>query len=410
MAQSYRFDQGYDIPQGYQFESDARYADCIETQRVPSPLCAATAHEALLRRAILYPDSIAKKCKREYKGETVNNYKPLNIGLIGCGYQGQWLARAATALDGFVVTACTDPDETAVASVRAIAEQTEVEQSAASLIARADLDAVLIATPHHLLQPYALRAAAAGKHILAEKPIALNAEEAAVLETSVAENDVIYMAGYSFRYFPPVAEAKHLITDGVIGEIQTISAGMPKPGIHPGWTADPDAGGGILGFYGCHMVDRVLWFVEDRPVEVTAMVRYHPEYGVDVTSLFQVRFEQGAVAQFNIGGTSAGWFDFAHVCGRDGHLYLAADLMPHYVLTVSSSTREEYSRPQTSTLDLDRPAAIQQKMEAELTDFATAVHEHHQPPITVSDGRTVLEILDAVLESGQLEKPVAIGH
>ncbi|MBE2225560.1 MAG: hypothetical protein IAF02_28750 [Anaerolineae bacterium] len=47
---------------------------------------------------------------------------------------------------------------------------------------------------------------------------------------------------------------------------------MPKPGLRPSWVTDPGAGVGILGFYGCHMVDRVLWFVDDKPVEVMATV------------------------------------------------------------------------------------------------------------------------------------------
>lgn len=332
----------------------------------------------------------------------------LRAGLIGCGYQGQWLARAAEALDAFCLTACTDPDESAVKEVLTIAGDAAVEDSAAALNARQDVDVVFLATPHNFLQPYALQAVLAGKHVLAEKPIALNAREAAKLETAVARNGVTYMSGYSFRYFPPVAEAKRLIAEGVIGEIQTISAGMSIPGLPPGWLSDPASGGGMLGFFGCHMVDRVLWFMEDEAVEVSASVTYHPESGVDETSLFEVRFEGGAVAQFNICAKSAGWFDFAHVCGKDGHLYLTLPTFPNYALTVSSSVREEYATPQTTVLTLDRPAAIQQKMEAELSDFATAVCQKRQPPITAADGRKCLQVLDAVFTSGRTGEPVSL--
>lgn len=334
--------------------------------------------------------------------------KPLGVGLIGCGYQGQWLARAAAALDAYRLRACTDPDNEATEAVEAIAEHIEVEDSAEAVIERQDVDVVFIATPHHLLQPYALQAVGAGKHVLAEKPIALNAQQAMELEAAVAQNGVTYMAGYSFRYFPPVAEAKRHIGDGLIGEIQTVSAGMNVPGIPPGWLADPESGGGMLGFFGCHMVDRVLWFVDDNPVEVNATVIYHPEYGVDMTSLFQVRFERGAIAQFNICGSSAGWFDFAHFCGRDGHLYLSMAAFPNYELTVSGGAKEEHGMRRTAAMALDRPTAVQQKMEAELNDFAQAVWQKRQPPITVADGRRCLQILDAVITSGQTGKPVPL--
>ena len=73
------------------------------------------------------------------------------------------------------------------------------------------MDAIFVATPHHLLQPYALQAIATGKHVLAEKPIALNAKEARKLEAAVAASGVIFMSGYSFRYFEQPARAKQLI-------------------------------------------------------------------------------------------------------------------------------------------------------------------------------------------------------
>ena len=336
------------------------------------------------------------------------NTNQLRVGLIGCGYQGQWLARAAAEVDAFQLVACTDPDDEAVTAVAAIAGQVQMTGTAEQLIARDDVDVVFIATPHHLLQPYALQAVAAGKHVLAEKPMALNAEQAVGLETAVARSSVIFMAGYSFRYFPLVAQARQLIASGVIGDIQTISAGMLLPHIPSGWLADPASGGGMLGFFGCHMVDRVLWVVNDKPVEVVATVKYHPEYGVDQTSLFQVRFEQGVIAQFNICGSSAGWFDFAHFCGQAGHIYLSMAELPKYALTVSSRVNDEYATPQTSMSNLDRPTAIQQKMVAELQDFAQAILENRQPPVTVVDGRKVLQILDAVILSGQTGQPVAL--
>jgi hypothetical protein len=106
----------------------------------------------------------------------------------------------------------------------------------------------------------------------------------------------------------------------------------------------------------------------------------------------QITFARGAVAQFNICGSATGMFDFAHFCGRDGHLYLAMATVPNYSLTVSSPGKEEYAVPKTTATALDRATAIQQKIEAELRDFATAVWVRRPPPITVSDGRKVLQV------------------
>jgi predicted dehydrogenase len=106
----------------------------------------------------------------------------LRVGLIGCGYQGEWLARAAAEVETFQLVAYTDPSDEAAAAVAAIAGQAQRTSSAELLVERGDVDVVFIATPHHLLQPYALQAVAADKHVLAEKPMALNAAQAIELE------------------------------------------------------------------------------------------------------------------------------------------------------------------------------------------------------------------------------------
>ena len=137
-----------------------------------------------------------------------------------------------------------------------------------------------------------------------------------------------------------------------------------------------------------------------------ATVSYYPESGVDQTSMFQVRFEKGVIAQFNICGSSAGLFDFEHICGRNGNLYLSMPVSPNYVLTVSSKVDEAYATPKTTAMAVDRETSIRQNMVAELTDFAQAIQENRQPPITVADGRKVLKVLDAVITSGQTGKPV----
>ena len=336
----------------------------------------------------------------------MNDAHQLRVGLIGCGYQGQWLARATTEIGSFQLTACIDPDPDATTAITAIADTVCVKESVEALIDAVDL--ILIATPHSLLQPYALQAVKAGRHVLAEKPIALNEKQADELQAAVARSGVTYMAGYSFRYFPPVAEAKRLISEGIIGDIQTISAGMSIGGLRPGWVSDRESGGGVLGYFGCHIVDRILWFVDDQPAEVMATVSYYPESGVDQTSIFQVRFKNGVIAQFNISGSSEGWFDFAHICGRGGHLYLTLPGFPNYALTVSSSVDEAYDPPKTTTMAEDRETAIRQKMVAELTDFAQAIQENRQPAITVADGRKVLQVLDAVITSGKTGKSVSL--
>jgi predicted dehydrogenase len=251
-----------------------------------------------------------------------------------------------------------------------------------------------------------MKAVTAGKHVLAEKPVALNARQGRALEAAVTKHGVTFMAGYSFRYFDRLAQAKQMLTDGAMGEVKTINTGMSLRALRAGWPSDPGSGGGMNGFFGCHAVDRSLWFLEAEPTEVFADVRYDADSGVDLISAFQVRFAGGATAQFSFCGRGHGPFDFAHICGDAGYMYLQAQQFPHYSLTVSNDT--EYATAKTFTSDLDREAAILKKMAAELDDFVDAVRRESQPPITVEDACAVLDILDAVILSGKTGQPVAL--
>ena len=334
------------------------------------------------------------------------NSAPIRVGLVGCGYQGQWLAKAIGEIEGMRLGACVDPDEEAAHAVSAIAGGASILPSAEALVGSRDVDAVMVATPHHWLQPYATMAVNAGKHVLAEKPVALNAQQGRDLEAAVAQQGVTFMSGYSFRYFDHPAEAKQLLSEGAIGEIKTISAGMAIPRLRAGWPSEPAAGGGMLAFFGCHMIDRILWFLEARPVEVFADVRHDPKSGVDLICVLQMRFAGGATAQVSLCGGGVGPFDFAQICGSAGSMDLHADKFPHYALTVSNAT--DQATPNTNTSSLSREAAILKKMVAELNDFAEAIRQAHQPPITIEDACSVLEIMDAALLSGRTGQPVAL--
>jgi len=103
--------------------------------------------------------------------------RPLRVGVVGCGFQGSALARAATLTTAVRLVACADPDPAAAAGVAALAREVSPHSSVEALLGQAAVDAVLVATPNHLLYPVSLAAIRAGKHVLAEKPLGLNQDE-----------------------------------------------------------------------------------------------------------------------------------------------------------------------------------------------------------------------------------------
>jgi len=127
-----------------------------------------------------------------------------------------------------------------------------------SLLADPTVQAVYIATPHPFHIDWAIRAAAAKKHLLVEKPIGLNAAEAMAIIEAAIEHDVFLMEAFMYRCHPQTAKLVELIKEGVIGEVRLIQATFsfhwPKP-FNPDsrLTSNAMAGGGILDV-GCYPV------------------------------------------------------------------------------------------------------------------------------------------------------------
>ncbi len=336
----------------------------------------------------------------------MGNSSRIRAGLIGCGYQGRLLAQASAKIDLLQVTACADPDQDAAAGVAAIAGTPTVFVSAAELLAGSEVDAVLIATPHHVLGEIALQALSAGKHVLSEKPIAMNEPEAALIQPAAADAGLCFMSGYSLRFFAAHRKVFDLLAAGAIGEIRSVTAGM---GARPfsGWGADPATGGGALLFLGSHLVDTVLWYLNDEPVEVYADVRHRSDTGADETSSFQIRFAGEAVAQCLVTQAAGHWFDFVCLYGREGSISLVSRQWLQCEITVLSNIIPEYANPATiRPLFTDQP--LMMMLVPELEEFAAAIQESRSPAVTASDGRRVLRVLDAVHTSGETGVPVSL--
>ncbi len=332
---------------------------------------------------------------------------PVRVGIVGCGYQGRLLAQAVCSTTDLRVVACADPVAEAAAGVAALAGQAEVYASAEELIDQSDVDAVMLATPNYLLCPLTLAAIDARKHVLAEKPIATSEREAARIEAAAVQAGICYMAGYSLRFFVAQRQVYDLLGAGAVGQIQAVTAGIGQ-GPLGGWFAQPEMGGGALLYLGSHLVDEVLWFVGDEPVGVTADVRRRPDRGSDETSAFQIRFAGGAVAQCLVTQAVEGWFDFVQIYGRQGRIGLATSNWLQHEISIHSSALPAYAEPTTI-----RPRLwgdpIMMMLVPEVEEFAAAIQENRQPAITAADGRQVLKILDAVVESGRTGRLVSVG-
>jgi predicted dehydrogenase len=336
----------------------------------------------------------------------MGNLGQVRVGIVGCGYQGRLMAQAVSMTDSVQVVAAADPNRSAAGALAAPGENVASYESVGTLLDQTDVDAIIVATPHHLLHETALTAIGRGKHVLAEKPAAMNQQEAARIEAAVAQARICYMAGYSLRFFVAQQQLFELLKAGAIGDIRMITAGMGT-GPLGGWFAKPEMGGGALLYLGSHVVDELLWLVQDEPVKVFAQVTYRIDNGTDDTSAFQIRFSSGVVAQCLVTQAIKGWFDFCHIYGSKGYIGLSSSNWLRYDISVASSALAAYAEPTTIRPRLHGDP-IMMMLLPEIEEFVAAIREDRPPAITAADARTVLKVLDAVTESARIGGPVSI--
>ncbi|MEP7189441.1 MAG: Gfo/Idh/MocA family oxidoreductase [Roseiflexaceae bacterium] len=155
------------------------------------------------------------------------------------------------------------------------------------------------------------------------------------------------------------------------------------------------------------MVDAMLWYLQDDPVAVVADVRYRADTRADETTAFQIQFARGAVAQGMVTQTAGGFFNNLDMYGRQGRIGLRGNGF-HYTINIVSDVLPAYTQPTSIHIPQVDDLRILMLL-PQLEEFAQAIQEHRQPAITVTDGRRVLKVLDAIIKSDRTGEPVRIG-
>ena len=170
-----------------------------------------------------------------------------------------------------------------------------------AVLADPDVDAVYIPLPNHLHRPWTLKALAAGKHVLCEKPLACSAAEAAEMGAAADRHGRLLMEAFMYRFHPRSRRVRDLVTSGAIGRPCLVHATFcfaMDPQVLADGTAPrlrPEMGGGALLDLGCYGVSVARWLLGAEPTEVQAMALYHPG-GADLTTIAALRFGDDALA------------------------------------------------------------------------------------------------------------------
>ncbi|MCP9230879.1 Gfo/Idh/MocA family oxidoreductase [Mesorhizobium sp. LMG 17147] len=238
----------------------------------------------------------------------------IGLGIIGAGDFGAAHARAIREVGGIRLAAASRGNADALRQFTA-----EYGGSGYTdwrrLLDDKEVDAVLIASPHHLHAEMAIGAAEAGKHILLEKPMAPTAAACDAINAAVADSGVKLMVAHLMHFALPCMAAKQVLEEGVLGRPLIGSSWIIKLWMEHNrrdWHLRKASGGGMLLTAGIHALDRLVWLMDDDVVSVSGMLgaKFHDQEADD-TALLGLRFAGGGIGQVQSVGYSTGATTYA---------------------------------------------------------------------------------------------------
>ena len=268
-----------------------------------------------------------------------------------------------------------------------------------SLLADPDIDVVYNPLPNHLHVPWTEKAARAGKHVLCEKPIALDAAEAASLIPVRDETGLQIQEAYVVIHHPQWKRVRELVREGRIGRLRAIQGWFSY------WLDDAgnirnkrEMGGGGLLDIGVYPLVTARFVFEAEPVRVFAAIERHPEWDVDVLSSAVLQFPTG-ILSFTCGTMLAGYQHMA-VHGTEGRI----ELPDPFAQTPTREAQIRILGPgaiwEPSAAEVERLAkAKQYVLQAEA--FCAAVRGEAPPAFPLEESVRMMRVLDALARSGE---------
>ncbi len=196
-----------------------------------------------------------------------------------------------------------------------------------ALLADPAIDAVYIPLPNHLHREWAVRAAEAGKHVLCEKPLALDPSECRQMIAAAEANKVQLTEAFMYRYHPRILASREMIHSGAIGKVRTIESAFTfRLSDLNNIRYQPEMGGGALMDVGCYCINVSRLLAGREPVTAQARAYWAPT-GVDAQLAGMLDFGDGLLAHFDCGLNQARR-ERCLVAGTEGYLTLPKTFIP----------------------------------------------------------------------------------
>jgi D-xylose 1-dehydrogenase (NADP+, D-xylono-1,5-lactone-forming) len=255
------------------------------------------------------------------------------------------------------------------------------------------VDALYVPLPNSMHRDWVVRAAEAGKHVLCEKPLALDASECRDMANAAAEHGVKLMEAFMYRFHPRTERVVEAVREGLIGQVGAVRSAFTFRLTRPDdIRLDPALGGGALMDVGCYCVNVSRTVLGEEPEEVQAIASWTAR-GVDDRLAGLMRFPGGAVAHFDCGLTLERC-EYYEVAGTDGVLRADAAFLPG---TDDVVLRE--SRGRAGSYEHTIPGADEYRLMVE--HFADCVLNDRSPRWAAEEAAANVRVIEALYRSAR---------
>jgi xylose dehydrogenase (NAD/NADP) len=330
----------------------------------------------------------------------------LKWGILGAARVNEKLLPAIIASDNAELIAVASRRHGAAAEVIAkyAPEQTAIRafDDPEQLLQHPDIDAIYLPMANEEHTEWALKAIAAGKHVLIEKPMALSVADIEQIEAAAIEHDVTVMEGFMYVFHPQHDFVHQLIDSGVIGEVRTVRTcfSFPmKPARLYRLNRDISEGGGAMWDIGPYAIHTARKWFKQEPISVMAMAKY-VESGADISLSGVIDYDDGRFAQFDMSFERARRSEY-EIIGTLGGIkcetvWINPDDAPVVTWWTDAGEQHHATIEKGNHFDL------------EIEHFSRCVLKKEPTKLTFLDAKSNCKTIIAALESAKSGQKVAI--
>jgi UDP-N-acetylglucosamine 3-dehydrogenase len=343
---------------------------------------------------------------------------PVKYGFIGCGAIAQRRHLPECAANSHsVVSALADPMADRAAT---LAGQYDAKPYSdyKEMLAKADVDAVVVAGPNGLHAEQSIAALNAGKHVLCEKPMATTREDAKAMMQASEKNKKFLMIGLNQRLMPPHVKAKEILQSGKLGKVLSFRTAFKHPGPE-GWSVDAgkswffkkgQAFMGVCGDLGVHKADLMRWLLGQEFTDVggfiTTLDKRDPEgklIELDDNAYLTLKTDGGIIGSMILSWTNYGAEEnYTVLYCQKGVLGLGVDPVYGVVVSYANGDRELYKLGEMATNAKQVASGI-------IDAFTRSIEANTQPEINAVEGYKSLDVILTAIEAGLQGRTLKVG-